>query len=200
VKLATLFKEHTILINMDPCPLEGAISALVDTVEDGLGGLDKGEVCKALLETESALPMPPGHGIRIPHARLAGLENILMALATSREGFLAGPEDEERVHLVFLILAPKAATSTILQAMASIARLTHSAESRKALVSTTSPVRLLRILEETGIDVRKAVVAADLMNPIDYAAAPGMTLREGVDKLAASHEEGVPVLDGGLAG
>ena len=195
MKLAALLEEHNILVHMDWRGLDEAIEALLETFGPRLGRLDGAKIRERLLEVESELPRPLGHGVHIPHTRLAGLEQTLVAVGTCEQGLVRRPDDDELVHLVFLVLTPKTQAAGMLQTMAAIARLVQIQENRKALVSTTSAARLLRILEESGIEVKKAVVAADLMNPAPVVLRPDMMLRQAVAALGANREEALPVVD-----
>lgn len=195
MKLASLFKEENILIHMNCSTLEEATRLLLQSLGRDLGQLDLDRICRSLVQIEEELPMPPGHGTRMPHARVVGVDRLLLALGTSQDGVTIAPGKDERAQLVFLILAPKTQSTELLQTMASVARLVHNAEDRKALVSTTSPARALRILEESGIEIKKAIVAADLMTPAECTVSPDMTLRQAASILAASHEEGVAVVN-----
>ena len=193
MKLAALFKEQNVLIHMDCTTLEEAIRMLVRSLSEEIGHLDLEKVCRRILQGEIDLPVAPGHGVRMPHARLLGVDRLTLAMGTIQEG-VSVPGKDERVYLIFLILAPKTQSTELLQTMASIARLVHNPEDRKALVSTTTEARALRILEESGIEIKKAIVAVDLMTPIDYNVGPQMTLRQVAETMVTSGEDGVPVL------
>jgi PTS system nitrogen regulatory IIA component len=202
VKLASLLSEENILIHLKAENLNDAIRQLVESFGEKLGRLDPANVTRQLIEIEESLPTPLGNGVRLPHARLAGLDHLLLALATSQEGIPAAEEGGPRAHLVFCILTPKIQSTLMLQTMASIARLVSNEENRKALVSTTTVQRALGIIEETGIEVKRAIIAADLMNPVEYFTPPELTLRQVVRVLVRSGEEGIPVVgvDGELLG
>ena len=172
MKLAALFREENILIHMGSASIEEAIRELLGSLGDELGQLDQEKVLQRLMQIEMGLPVAPGHGVRMPHARIAGVDRLLLALGTSQAGFQVAPDRDEKVSLVFLILAPKTQSTELLQTMASIARLMHSVEDRRALVNTTTAARALRILEESGIEIRKAIAASDLMNIPEYTVLP----------------------------
>ncbi|MBN1867574.1 PTS sugar transporter subunit IIA [Candidatus Sumerlaeota bacterium] len=195
MKLAALIEEKNVLIHMEWRTLAEAVRALVESLGPSLGRLSPDVVCEQLMAVEENLAVTPGHGVRMPHARLKGIDRLLMAVGTSKEGILVGTETDERVSLIFLILTPKTESATMLQTMASIARFVHGEENRKALVSTTAAARALRILEESGIEVKKALVAGDLMSAPTASIPPDMTLRQAVGLLAQSREEGLAVVD-----
>lgn len=195
MKLAALVDENTILVHLDTDSYEGAVSRIVASLGERLGKLTPERVTERLLAVEGELPIPLGHGVRIPHARLGGINTLLLAIGTSQEGIpVDSTSSDERVQLIFVILTPKTQSALMLQTMSSIARLVNNEEIRKALVSTTTAARFVRILEESGIQVKKAIVAADLMNPVRFFVRPDMTLRQVVELLSSSREEGLPVV------
>lgn len=194
MKLAALFSEKNILIHMTSATYPDAISELVGSLGENLGRLAPEMIRERLLEVEAELPMSPGHGVRIPHARLAGLNRLLMAIGTSVEGIPIDPAGREMAHLIFLVLTPKTQSTVMLQTLSSIARLVSVESNRKAMISTTAPARLLRILEESGIQVKKAIVTADLMNLPMVTIRPDATLRQVAQTLSFSEEEGLPVV------
>ncbi len=199
MKLAALIEEENILIHMESRDYRDAIRQLVQTFDKELLHLDVEVVTERLIEVEDSLPIAPGYGVRIPHARLGGLDRMLVAIGTLPQGIEVKRNAEgraETANLIFLLLSPKTQSTLMLQSMSSVARLVASEENRKAMVSTTSSARLLRILEESGIEVKKAIMAADLMTMAKQRISPDMTLRQVTEVLAHTDEEGLPVVDG----
>lgn len=194
MKLAALLEEKNVLIHLEASDYPSALAMLVDTMSDRLGRLSPEKVCERLMSVEEDLPLELGHGVRIPHARMAGVNNLLLAIGTSEEGIPMEGEGDLRAHLIFVILTPKTQSTVMLQTMSAIARLVSSDANLSALISTTMPARLLRILEESGIQVKKVIVAADLMNPCKHTVGPDDTVRQVVEVLSNSNEEGVPVV------
>lgn len=195
MKLAALFEESHMLIHAEARDFAQAVEQLVQSVAEHLGPNDPGELAREMVEAELALPLPPGHGVRIPHRRLPGVGRLVLALATSEEGWCVSEESDERVHLVFLILTPRNQSTVMLQAMSSIARFVQKEANRQALVSTRSPGRALRIMEESGIEVKKAILASDLMNAPAPSVSPEASLRQVVEGLVRCGEEGLAVVD-----
>lgn len=195
MKLAALYNENNVLIHMDAPDMDEAIHQLVNAVADQLGRLTPEAVSEILIKTEEEIALGLGHGIRIPHARIGGITRLITAIGTSQEGIPLKPYSKERAHLIFLILTPKTQSTLMLQTMASIARLVSNEENRRALISTKTSQRIVHILEESGIEVRKAIVASDLITPFEYTVTPEMTLRQVVQVMVNCREEGIPVIN-----
>ncbi|MFP4382147.1 MAG: CBS domain-containing protein [Candidatus Sumerlaeia bacterium] len=195
MKLASLLSEDRIMVHMKAENMNEAIGRLVETFGDDLGRLKPEAVTRQLIEVEDSMPTDIGHGVRIPHARLVGLDRLLLAVGTSQEGITIREDSEDKARLIFIILTPKIQSTLMLQTMSSISRLVSNEANRKALVSTTTSQRIKGIIEETGIEVKRAIIAADLMNPPEFTIKPDMTLRDVVRVMVKCKEEGLPVIN-----
>ena len=109
-------------------------------------GLDAAAILGALEQREKLGTTGIGEGIAIPHARLPGLERLV--------GFflrLAAPVeydalDDAPVDLVFLLLAPEAASTLQLKALARIARILRDPEVGGRLRAEATPGELYELL------------------------------------------------------
>ena len=109
-------------------------------------GIDARVIFDALIERERLGSTGVGHGIAIPHARLADM--------TALEGFFARLEtpiefdavDDEPVDLVFLLLAPEGAGADHLKALSRIARVLRDGEMVSKLRQTDSSSALYTFL------------------------------------------------------
>ena len=141
-------------------------------------------VLEEILQREERLSSCVGEGVAIPHAKVAGLKELRLGLATSHEG-IETPEDEDKVHLMFLLLAPAEKNALMLQALAAVSRLCHSKENRDALSQIKSPGRILKMIEETGIEVKNTICASDIMHDNFTQLNPEMVLAEAVKVMAS---------------
>ncbi len=79
---------------------------------------------QAVLERENDLPTVVGPGMAMPHARLDGLPELAVAVATSTQGIVYDPRrPDDRIKLVVLTLAPKASPGAYLQALGCVAAI-----------------------------------------------------------------------------
>ena len=111
-------------------------------------GLDADAVCAALTERETLGPTGVGHGVAIPHARLAEVQRVC-GLFTSLDGpvdFTA--VDRKPVDLVFTLLAPKAEGAEHLKALALVSRTLRSENTCSTLRSNESAASIYAVLTE----------------------------------------------------
>lgn len=85
-------------------------------------------------------------GVGVPHARLGGLRETVVALAVSRTG-LYEPVPTVAIPIVALVLSPPGASNDHLGTLAGIATLLRSPELREALLRAADPRAALEALD-----------------------------------------------------
>lgn len=85
--------------------------------------LNQGTVFDRLLERERLGSTGLGHGIALPHARVAGVTEARGAFLQLKSGADFDAIDQQPVDLVFGLLVPEAATEEHLQLLAKLATL-----------------------------------------------------------------------------
>ncbi len=103
------------------------------------------DVCRHVITREEQMSTAIGHGVAVPHARMAGLKRPFLFLARSREGIAWDSEDGEPVRLVFLLLTPQTEPEMQLFLLRQIALSAGNPEIRRKL-ETASPPEALEIL------------------------------------------------------
>lgn len=111
-------------------------------------GLPERTIFETLLERERLGTTGVGHGIAIPHGKLAGLSKIvgLFARLDGRIDFDA--IDDQPVDLVFLLLAPEGAGADHLKALARVSRLLRNTQVCEKLRGAEDRAALYAILTE----------------------------------------------------
>lgn len=113
-------------------------------------GLDSQAVVKAVLDRESLMGTGLGHGVAVPHARLADLRTPVVMVGTVPAGVDFEGTDDEPVRLVFLILTPESEPIAQIQILRGIAHLCQAPRLRDDAISSPSPTALLAALRIAG--------------------------------------------------
>jgi CBS domain-containing protein len=138
-----------------------------------------------------------GDGVAIPHTRVDGVHRIHLGLLTSLGGFDAQDSQENKaIHLLFIILTPPDKNTLMLQTLAAVARLCRTKDIRESLRRTKTPSRIIKQIEEIGIDVKSTITAADVMQEPPPSLQPEMTLKEAIERIIDQQVDGLPVTDG----
>jgi PTS system nitrogen regulatory IIA component len=111
-----------------------------------LSAVDERAVFEALLQRERLGSTGVGHGVAIPHAKLAGIGKIIGLFARLEKPVNFEALDEEPVDLVFVLVAPEQAGADHLRALARVARVLRDPAVAAKLRGTADPTALHTIL------------------------------------------------------
>jgi Kef-type K+ transport system membrane component KefB/mannitol/fructose-specific phosphotransferase system IIA component (Ntr-type) len=130
----------------------GAVRELSQALASA-SGLDAARIDAAVWKRELLGTTCIGHGIAIPHARIAGLPEPLVAFGLSPQGIDFDAADGQPARLVFLILTPAEQPGAQLEILADISRTLKDPDVRAKLVDVTNWTELLAALR-ADVDAR----------------------------------------------
>ena len=113
-----------------------------------LSGLDERQIFETLLQRERLGSTGVGHGVAIPHGKMAGLDRLFGMFARLDKPIDFDAMDDEPVDLVFLLLAPEGAGADHLKALARIARVLREPGMAKKLRGCRDAVGLYAMLTQ----------------------------------------------------
>jgi len=111
-------------------------------------GLSADALARVLSEREGLGSTGIGDGVAIPHGKIAGLKQLVVAVGRSRAGVPFQSLDGMPAHLFFLVAAPPDSAGLHLKALARISRLVKDARWREALLSARDAGEMTRLLRE----------------------------------------------------
>lgn len=110
--------------------------------------LDPETATRVLMERERLGTTGIGDGIAIPHGKLPGLQDIVLAIGRSSKGVPFDSLDNEPCRIFFLVLAPVDAAGQHLRLLAHISRLLKSQDFRSAFLAASDHDALWRLLAD----------------------------------------------------
>lgn len=122
---------------------------MLGEMADSVYGLDTKTVVNALLERETLGPTGVGHGVALPHARLAGLSQVVGLFVLLEKPIEFDAVDNVPVDLVFTLLAPENAGVEHLRALALVSRTLREPNVCAKLRANADPATLFAILAES---------------------------------------------------
>lgn len=105
VILADALSPGRIVLDLQAASMPEAIQQLVARIPRRELPMDAPTIIRVVQEREQTMPTYLGQGLAIPHGRLEGLDQPILAFARSAEGIPLG-NSNERVELIFLLLTP----------------------------------------------------------------------------------------------
>ena len=111
-------------------------------------GIKAEPLLSAVLEREQVLSTGIGHGIAIPHAKVATVADLQLVCGSSPKGIDFNALDGAPVRLFFLLIGPESAAGRHVKALSGIARLVRQESVREALMQADSPEAFNQVLVE----------------------------------------------------
>lgn len=112
-------------------------------------GLPERQLFEVLIERERLGPTGIGHGIAIPHGKLAALDRLYALFARLETPIDFDAVDEQPVDLICLLLAPEAAGADHLKALARVSRLLRDRATCEKLRGSESRDALYALLTQS---------------------------------------------------
>jgi nitrogen PTS system EIIA component len=144
VRVSEFLSEGMILPDLAASSKDGVLAEVVAHLcaeMPGLRGNDE-RIVRALLDRERLGSTGVGEGVAIPHAKIAGLTQLVAAFGRSTSGVAFEAIDNKPVYLVFMLLVPESSAGLHLKALARISRLLKSHDFRSLLMRTQSRTAL----------------------------------------------------------
>lgn len=118
----------------------------LSTAAATVAGLGADEIQQAVWTREKAMSTGIGSGVAIPHARLSGISNPIVAVGVSLDGIDFDAPDGELAHLIFLILTPAQDAGAQVEILADIAKIFQHKEMRERALQSHSYVQFLALM------------------------------------------------------
>lgn len=109
-------------------------------------GVKADQAIEALIERESLGPTSVGHGVALPHARMASVDNIFGVFVLLERPVDLSAHDGEPVDIVFGLFAPEEAGVEHLKALALVSRTLKDSNVRSKLRANTDATTLYALL------------------------------------------------------
>ncbi|SRR5688572_158213 len=148
MRILDILKESSILVGLKSETKKAVLEEMVGVLaEQGAVG-DKQKMLEVLLARESLGSTGIGQGIAIPHGKSGVAKELAAACGISRGGVDFDALDDDKVFVIFLLIAPEDQASQHLKALARVSALLKDKYFRKALIAAESAADVLKVLEQ----------------------------------------------------
>jgi len=103
---------------------------------------------RRLLERERLGTTALGQGVAVPHCKIDGLDEVVVAVGLFKKGIEFEAADEEPVRLLFLVISPTAAPAAHLQSLAAISRWVKEDHHVARILKEGDPQAIFELLDE----------------------------------------------------
>ena len=141
-------------------------------------------------EEQSRTAYPSGIGI--PHVRLEGLDDTLIAMSFLQDPV---PSEEIKVSWVVMIITDKSSSNTYLNIVSALLKMSRDPELMEELRQQNDGHGVVQVVKQHGIEVKKEVCIGDIMTPSPISVSPE-TLLSKLSLIMSNKEISmVPVTD-----
>ena len=146
MKLSDILSKNCVRLDAEASSKKRVLESASEMLADTDQSLSPRQVFNCLIAREKLGSTGLGHGVAIPHGRLAGLDKTIGVFLRVPKGVDFDAPDNEPVDMVFALLVPEESTDEHLQVLASIASYFDDEGSRDALRGEDSPLKARELL------------------------------------------------------
>ena len=158
-------------------------------------GLTVDRIIEAINARESQGSTGIGNGFAFPHARMAELDTIAIALGLLEEEMDYGSIDDKPVKVVCLVLVPEKNPTLALKVMSQVARLFNNPVEAEKIRTARDSEAIIECINGTDMMLDVSITAQDIMRPPMVHITPDMPLRK-LTRLMSTHRlNAVAVVD-----
>jgi PTS system nitrogen regulatory IIA component len=148
MRLAEMVHPEMVWANLKSGDKNSVISELAGRICANLPPLSADEITAVLLNRENLGSTGIQDGVAIPHAKVKGLEKVLVACGRSQKGIDFDAPDRKPTHLFFVLLAPEQSAAMHLKILARLSRLLKDHEFRSRLLQAKGSEDIYRMIVE----------------------------------------------------
>jgi len=146
--VSDLVTPERVVENLKAKSKKQALQGLADKAA-AVTGLDARMIFETLLERERLGTTGVGHGVAIPHAKIAGLDRLFGFFARLDQPINFDSIDDQPVDLMFMLLAPDSAGADHLKALARVSRLLRNQSTCQKLRATADHGAVYSLLTQS---------------------------------------------------
>lgn len=150
MRLASLTRPELIFPDLPARDRDAVLRELARRIAKAGAVRDPEDLFQKLWEREQLGSTGIGSGIAIPHCKLPGLSQGIVAIGMAPGGVDFGAADGQPVRLLFLVLSPSASPAEHLQVLATISRWIRVDRNADQILELREPAAVARFLQQEG--------------------------------------------------
>ena len=152
IGLANFITEERICLDLSATDKMEIIKEMIEALGNHERIADGEELFKELQAREELETTGIGEGIALPHVRTDIVTELLVAFGRSKNGVDFKASDNNPVHLVILIVAPRKDSSKLMRLLAGVCRILRDESFRQMLLNAKNRQEIIRFIEEKNRD------------------------------------------------
>lgn len=192
---ANIFQSDRIICNLKSQAREDAYRELLEILLEDLTGQDSEALWQALNAREAISSSVAYPGVAVPHLRINGIKNPLLAIGTSVAGVQFERDEEPSIHMIFLVLTPAHIPDAYLQFLAGLSKKIIAFKEIRLLAGCTSPDELCSMLTAGPYVFPPFLSAMHVMDPRPVTLLESDFLGTAIQVFCEKKVSDIPVVD-----
>ncbi len=196
MKLSSLIDPHLVVTGASVANLDEAAGAAIRTMSEHYRDSVSFDAALAAIRARVSLggTVLPG-GLAIPHARLPGFDDILIAPVIPRAPL--GEAGQEPVRIVWVMLLGTGTATLYVKVLSVIAKVAADKALTAALLAAENGPAFVDVLEKSGLKVEKDLHIADVMTSPAVSIPVDASVKELLDLMFSRSIHYLPVVEAG---
>jgi fructose-specific phosphotransferase system IIA component len=148
MRLRDILAESAVIVGLKSDTKKAVLEEMVTVLADQGVVADRQKMVEALLARESLGSTGIGQGIAIPHGKASVAKQLAAVCGISRAGVDFDALDDDKVYVIFLLVAPEEKHPELLKALARVSALLKDKYFRKALINAENAADVLRVMDQ----------------------------------------------------
>lgn len=195
VSFSALFTPYQVLCHTPLTERDALIREMVYALGPALEHGELDAVAKQVIAREDEKPSVVAPGIAIPHARIRGLQRLVVTVATSRKGIRFRDKADGLAKLIVLVLTPHDSPAAWLQALSSLARILQAPGTSDKVAELDSGEKVWHFFDRDGLLLPDYVCAGDIMRRKFVSVRSDDTCSTAIDLFVRHQCADLPVID-----
>lgn len=150
MKLADFLELETVIPRLKSDSKEDVIDELSENISKTHTNINHERLVEALLERERLCSTAIDFGVAVPHAKLSGIDDIVIGFGRSIEGIEFESLDNKPSHFFITLIAPEEATGAHIELLTRISKVFKEPDFRSRLMKC-----------ETGEEIFESIITED---------------------------------------
>ncbi len=148
MRIADFIEPDLVIACLGARSKQGIIEEMAARIALQRDEIDKDDLTRVLMNRENLSSTAIGHGVAIPHGKLASLQQITACIGRVVSGVDFEAIDGAATTLFVVLVAPENSTGTHLKALARVSRIFRSEEFRNRLLEASGDKEMYEVLVE----------------------------------------------------
>jgi len=146
MELVDVLKKESVIPKLSSKTKPKVIQELADRVVSNYPSINRDDLVSILIEREKLCSTAVDEGVAIPHGKVSGLSNIIVAFGRSINGIDFESLDGNPTQLFILVLAPENSSGIHLKLLARISRIFKNPEFRSRIINADNQEQIYDII------------------------------------------------------